>query len=1071
MGDKNIENIENRIQNGKNPPKTDPIDQFFDDLSPLWVPPERLPLSLWAEQNVTLSSEYSASSTQLKLFGWQKEIFDAFTDPRVTEIVLCCSTQMVKCLDVSTPIPTPDGWKFNGHLRAGDRVFDERGNICNVLGVSQVYRDRVCYRLNFDDGNHLIADADHRWPVFDRLHSGKQFTLTTEEMYDGIGKFCRGNENANRYRIACTEPLNCAEVDLLIDPYILGCWLGDGTALSSDITVDLRDGVLDEMRATGETCRIVSTDKRRPHVAKIAVGGNLRKGCPGRDTLKGRLGQLSLIGDKHIPKVYLRSSESQRRALLQGIMDTDGGTIASSTTGVKIGLTCKSLAYSVLELVRSLGLKPTISTCAAKLYGKDCGVVYVIYFTAYAEDRPFRLPRKLACLRSRLDPKSRVTESSRRSVVSIEKTDSVPVCCIAVDSPSHLYLAGKSMIPTHNTLYLQCILMYVICCDPGPILMIRPDDEDARLFSKERLTPMIRDNPILHGKVSDASQGSKDTIAAKSFPGGILAFVGARSPTGLANRPIRFLLCDEIDKYPASAGKEGDPVSLAWKRTTTFESRRKRVMCCSPTVAGLSRIAQAYRETDMRKLWVACPYCGFEQTLRWEQVKDVSGGSFAHNHGKTARYECAAVSCKAKWTDLERKTAAGKGVWRPDPEILFDGKAGFWISHLYSPWSSNDMPILAAEFLDCANDTNRLKQFKNTSLALEWEEDGETPDFQTLYDRREDYPFGSAETAVIPQRGLFLTAAVDVQESPPRLEYEVVAWGRGRECWSIVYGSIECSVPGLDGTPNPLPVTAHELWDKLDTDVLQPYYRHASGQFLPIWAMSIDTGRRPKPVYEFTRKHVQLRHTPAGYSFHAIRTVIPVKGTSDPLKILSSVSKEDAARTQQGVRIIGVGTHCCKQEIFDALKHNRPSADTNRPNPGCYHHPRYLLPYFQGICSEVRIIKDNGKVEWEQRRDRNEPLDLKVYNRATAAVVGIDRWGEQQWQQLEANVGIAQPVVSTAVQDSGTLVGARVGPSASIQPPMHPAVPQPQPASPYRPSPPLPGRGSGIRPVRGGFGI
>lgn len=614
-----------------------------------------------------------------------------------------------------------------------------------------------------------------------------------------------------------------------------------------------------------------------------------------------------------------------------------------------------------------------------------------------------------------------------------------------------------------KTLYLQCIIMYIIAVDPGPILMVRPNDDDASKFSKERLRPMIRDNACIHGLVTDAGQGGRDTITEKTFPGGSLALVGAISPTNLANRTIRFLLCDEIDKYPPSSGKEGDGVNLAWKRCATFESRRKRVMCCSPTIAGLSRIATAYRETDMRKPWVACPYCGFEQVLRWEQVKDISGGSFAHNNGATARYECANVSCRAKWTDIERVHACGKAIWRPEKEVK--GKAGFWISHLYSPWSSNYLPALASEYLDAAHDTNKLKVFKNTSLAIEWEEDGETPDFQTLYDRREDYPYGPPDVAVIPPRGLFLTAFVDVQESPPRLEFEVVAWGRGRECWSIWYGTIECSVPGLDGTPNPLPVTARELWDKLDTDVLCSYYRHSSGQYLPIWAMGIDTGRRPKPVYEFTRKHVQLKHNPAGYVFHAARTVVPTKGSADPLKILSSVSKEDAARTQQGVRIIGVGTHCCKQEIYDALKHNRPSADASRPNPGCYHHPRYALAYFQGVCSEVRIIKDSGKVEWEQRRDRNEPLDTKVGNRAMAAIVGIDRWGEQQWQQLEASVGVLQPVAATAVEDVGDLVGPR----SPAQPPTSPPAPTPYLPPVYRPS--IQRGGVGGRPVRGGFGI
>ncbi len=260
-----------------------------------------------------------------------------------------------------------------------------------------------------------------------------------------------------------------------------------------------------------------------------------------------------------------------------------------------------------------------------------------------------------------------------------------------------------------------------------------------------------------------------------------------------------------------------------------------------------------------------------------------------------------------------------------------------------------------------------------------------------------------------------------MQDNPPRLEVEVKAWGRGRENWSIYYNKIECFAPN----GQPLPVTSVELWDKLDAEVLARSWRHASGHLLSIRAICIDTGSRPKPVYEFARKHPQLSYSPGaggggkGIRLHTVRTVIPVKGTADQYRIISSISDDEAARARKGVRIVGVGTHCAKQEIYDGLKHLRPSSDGS-PVPGCSHFPRYDMPYFEMLCSEVRVIKENGKVEYQQRNPRNESLDTCVYNRAAAAIVGIDRFSEAQWRQLEAAVAVAQSGVET--ETAGTAV-------------------------------------------------
>jgi phage terminase large subunit GpA-like protein len=583
-------------------------------------------------------------------------------------------------------------------------------------------------------------------------------------------------------------------------------------------------------------------------------------------------------------------------------------------------------------------------------------------------------------------------------------------------------MTGVQMV---KTISLMCAIAYIIAEDPGPILLVEPKDDAARQFSKRRLMPMSRDCPVLRGRISDSNHDGKNTILGKEFPGGNLLIVSAITPTDLAQHTIRYVLCDEPDKYPESAGEEGDPMDLAWQRALTFGSRRKRIMACSPTTAGKSRIGKAYASSDQRKPWVPCPYCGTYQILTWKQVKGAHGESFVHDP-LNARYECVNIDCRARWSEVERWAAVQQVQWRADRPGAGDGRiAGFWINHLYLPYTWKSVGDIASHWLKVQRNRQQLRVFVNTVLAEEWQEAGETPSHEILFGRREQYPH--TDDAIVPTRGLFLTAAVDVQDSPPRLEVEVAAWGRGRERWSIGYWVLQAYYKDGEGndTAQPLPVTDAALWERLDREILQRNWLHASGHTLPILAMAIDTGNRPKPVYEFATRHPQLAYGPAGIRLHASRTVVPIKGTDDDLRIISSVSKEDAARQRQGVRILGVGTHCAKQEIFDLLQHVRPDKDGDVAVPGCYHFPEYMLGYFEGLASERRVVHphDDKKVTYEKIEGRrNEPLDLAVYNRGMASVVGIDRFTEKHWQAFER--ALTAPLITTTTLVNSTSTGS-----------------------------------------------
>jgi phage terminase large subunit GpA-like protein len=218
-------------------------------------------------------------------------------------------------------------------------------------------------------------------------------------------------------------------------------------------------------------------------------------------------------------------------------------------------------------------------------------------------------------------------------------------------------------------------LGFYISHDPSPILVLQPTLEMAQAFSKDRLATMLRDTPCLKNKVRDPrSRDSGNTTLHKSFPGGHVTIAGSNSPSSLASRPIRIIFCDEIDRYPASAGSEGDPVSLARKRSATFHNR-KCVLTSTPTIRGASRIETAYEQSDQRRYFVPCPDCGAQDSLKWANVR------WPENRPREAVYVCE--HCGSAWDDVTRQQAIRRGEWLATAP--FNGVAGFHLSGLYSP--------------------------------------------------------------------------------------------------------------------------------------------------------------------------------------------------------------------------------------------------------------------------------------------------------------------------------------------------------------------------------------------------
>jgi phage terminase large subunit GpA-like protein len=539
------------------------------------------------------------------------------------------------------------------------------------------------------------------------------------------------------------------------------------------------------------------------------------------------------------------------------------------------------------------------------------------------------------------------------------------------------------------------VLGYFIEHDPSPILMVQPTLAMAEAFSKDRISPMLRDSPSLAMLVGDSSRDASNTLLHKAFAAGHLTLAGANSPASLASRPIRVVLADEVDRYPPSAGSEGDPLALAAKRTLTF-SNSKFIVVSSPTTKGTSRIESAFAESDQRFFYVPCVHCGESQRLTWSDVRWPDG------HPDQAAIAC--TSCGVLWSEADRAGAVRRGEWRATKE--FRGTAGFFINEIYSPWTT--LAAMAENFLAAKPFPERLRAFVNTSLGQVWEEQATAAmEPHVLQQRAEGYKLGT-----VPNQVALIVAGADVQAD--RIEAYTWGFGEGEEAWLL-------DRQVFLGDP-----ASPQVWEDFAAQLARPLLS-TDGKALAVPSITaVDTGAFTQLVYQFCRAHGS-RRTEFG-----LQTILAVKGQSQSDRpILGRPSAVDinwkGQTLKHALQLWPVGSATAKSLIYARLR-------IEEPGPG-YVHLSNELPdeVFEQLTSErlvTKYVKGFARLEWTiERHRRNEALDAAVYAWAAAMHAQMHRFRTADWEnlrrKLHADRGQAAPAETDQPQPQPHPVPAR----------------------------------------------
>ena len=495
---------------------------------------------------------------KINLYKYQKQLLKAFVNNRFN--VVLSSRQSGKALCLNTPIPTPNGFVNMGNLKDGDNIYGLDGKVYTITKAHNVLYNRECYKVTFDNGEEIIADAEHLWYTQTktdrkRKNNKEGNVKTTKDIFHTL--LTKDKEPNHRIPM-CLNGIDYDKIELPIIPYVLGLWLGDGATDGSRITIgkrDINDAV--KILENNEQFKILKVQENKKGVFAINLTNEKRK----QDSLHTMLRLNNLLGNKHIPESYFLSSREQRIELLMGLMDSDGyitpkGHAYFYNTNLK-------LVKEVQKLITSLGYKTFYKEKIAKINGVECGLVGSVYFKP--REMVVKLPFKADRLKNNL---SKISDSNRNQfyyIKDIQKIESVPVRCITVDSPDSLYLCGNTLIPTHNTTTITIYALWMVCFQDDKRITIVANKEDTAKEIFARIKMSFEELPIwMKPSVKswrkygfELENGSKITVASTSSS-------SARGSTS------NLLIIDEMAHCPNDLMKE------LWKSAIPIISSMKK---------------------------------------------------------------------------------------------------------------------------------------------------------------------------------------------------------------------------------------------------------------------------------------------------------------------------------------------------------------------------------------------------------------------------------------------------------------------------------------------------------------
>lgn len=559
--------------------------------------------------------------------------------------------------------------------------------------------------------------------------------------------------------------------------------------------------------------------------------------------------------------------------------------------------------------------------------------------------------------------------------------------------------------------YSQIVQNYVAWCiaqSPRRLLIYQPTIDDAEKYSRDDLDPVLQ-WPAVKAVATFKPRHRDNQIRAKRFKGGWIQIKGTNSPKEFRRVTADSVLLEEPDGYPHSAGVEGDPAALAYKRCLTSDEPLKAAGS-TPSIQGMSRIDALFEEGTQEFRHVPCPHCGVLQPLVFG---DGTGTGIRWSPRKSptrAWYQCSA-GCEIDeshkgWMDEH-------GEWTAAAPQNGPRHRSFHVWAAYSQHPGAAWLEIAREFLAVCKDPNRLKVFVNQVLGLSWAETGEAPEWQRLYDRREK----AMQIGVPPAWAGLLIGSVDVQRAGGgRLELDIWAFGPGRQRAFVEHVDIEGEI------------ASEATWAKLDAQIARSW-ESADGRTMRLARCGIDSGdgTNTMHVYAWARRHPGFAMALKGRE--SLTAGQPIAG---PTWVDVTIGGK---KLKRGVRLWTIGTSMLKLELYGNLMLERPLDGEDYPE-GYVFLPDGTSDEWikQLVAEQLRTIKlRNGrqKQQWDQIRDRNEALDNAVYARAIAGGLGMDRWTPRQWAKLRGEMTAPRSAAAPAAGETQQATRASTPGSAS----------------------------------------